>query len=290
MKVFYPLYYKEFRCIAKKCRHSCCVGWEISVDGDTMKRYKSSGREDILCHIEEDVIRLLEGERCPFLRHDGLCRIIAELGDEYTSIICREHPRFYHRVGELIEGGIGLSCEEAARIILSSDKYAEFYEREHTPSIAEETDFDTIRHRDYVFGILKDENLSYDEKIRRIKEKYSLEKPIHTSDEWREILLELEYLDESHRGIFIPKQGREEYDKVYERFLAYLVFRHLSVAENYENLRARLGFCLLLCSILEGYKASDFSDLCDFARTISEEIEYSEDNTAELIFEFEANL
>lgn len=290
MKVFYPLYYKEFRCIAEKCRHSCCVGWEICVDGDTMEMYKTSGREDILCHIEEGAIRLSEDGRCPFLRPDGLCRIISELGDGYTSLICREHPRFYHRVGDRIEGGIGLSCEEATRLVLSSDDYDLFCEIEHTPELAEESDFDSITHRGYIFNILKDGNLSYDEKIRRIKDKYSLENHIHTQDEWREILFGLEYLDETHRGLFIPKQGSEVYCKAYERFLAYLVFRHVSVAEGYDNLRARLGFCLLLCSILEGYTASDFSDLCDFARIISEEIEYSEDNTAELIFEFEANL
>ena len=293
MIVYSPLYFNDFKCIADKCRHSCCIGWEISVDSATLEKYESLGREDILCHIKDGGITLCGGGRCPFLETDGLCRIISELGDSFTSAICREHPRFYHRVGERIEGGIGLSCEEASRIILSSDSYADFYEWRHTPEVAEETDFDSLAHRGFLYALLYNKSLSYAEKIEIIKEKYSLTEPVHSAEEWGNILYSLEYLDESRRGLFLPGAGRGEYSKIYERFLAYLLFRHLSVAENYENLRARLGFCLLICSVFEGLTARGeptFEDICEYARIISEEIEYSEENTAELIFEFEANL
>ena len=39
MKLYAPRYYLQFKCIADACRHSCCVGWEIDVDGETMKKY-----------------------------------------------------------------------------------------------------------------------------------------------------------------------------------------------------------------------------------------------------------
>ena len=26
-----PSYYKTFQCIADKCEHSCCIGWEIEL-------------------------------------------------------------------------------------------------------------------------------------------------------------------------------------------------------------------------------------------------------------------
>ena len=293
MIVHRPLYCKDFKCIAEKCRHSCCVGWEISVDGDTLGKYESLGREDILGHIKDGEITLRSDGRCPFLDGRGLCRIISQLGESYTSVICREHPRFYHRVGDRVEGGIGLSCEEACRIVLSSDSYPEFYDGEWQGDSCEETDFDSLSHRNYIYSLLSDPSLSYPEKTSKIKEKYALTEPVHTSEEWRDIFASLEYLDEGHRGLFAPGECRGEQHKIYERFLAYLVFRHLSIAENYENLRARLGFCLLICSLLEGYRAKNtdsFDDICGFARIISEEIEYSEDNTAELIFEFECVL
>ena len=293
MTVYRPLYHKNFKCIAEKCAHSCCVGWEISVDEDTFNKYKALNREDILLNIENGEIALCDGGRCPFLLADGLCRIISEFGENYTSQICREHPRFYHRVGDRVEGGIGLSCEEACRIVLSSDSYTEFYEDGHNPDIAEETNFDSISHRDFIYSLLCDKGVSYDKTIGLIKEKYSLKTHIHSAGEWNEILDELEYLDESHREILVFRVGRGEHYDVYRRFLAYLVFRHVSVAEGYENLRARLGFCLLLTRIFEGLTAESdmsFESICELARIISEEIEYSEDNTAELIFEFEANI
>ena len=292
MKLYRPQYCEDFKCIADKCRHSCCIGWEISVDNATFNKYNSLGREDILCHIHEGQITLCEGGRCPFLCPDGLCSIISELSEEYTSLICREHPRFYHRVGDRVEGGIGLSCEEAARLILSSDSYSSFTTCEHTPEIAEETDFDSIPHRDFIYSLLSDRGVSYDGAVALIKEKYSL-LPIHTLEEWSEIFSGLEYLDDAHRDLFTLRGKRGPYTDVYRRLLAYFLFRQLSPASSYENLRARLGLCLLLTELFEGLTEREdmcFEEICELARIISEEIEYSEDNTAELIFELEANI
>ena len=42
MKTVVPSYYKEFRCIADKCNHSCCKGWEIDIDDETYKKYAES--------------------------------------------------------------------------------------------------------------------------------------------------------------------------------------------------------------------------------------------------------
>ena len=35
----YPDYYNEFRCTAGNCRHSCCVGWEIDIDDESLARF-----------------------------------------------------------------------------------------------------------------------------------------------------------------------------------------------------------------------------------------------------------
>ena len=40
MKLIAPNYYPAFRCIADKCRHSCCIGWEIDIDTDTREKYR----------------------------------------------------------------------------------------------------------------------------------------------------------------------------------------------------------------------------------------------------------
>ena len=76
-------------------------------------------------------------------------------------------------------------------------------------------------------------------------------------------------------------------------FLAYMVYRHVSVATDFDNLRARVSFCLLSARVLEAIAISSDNpqtDIVECARIYSEEIEYSEDNTSALIFEFEAQL
>ena len=41
MKIYAPNYYNAFKCIADKCNHSCCVGWEIDIDNKTLDYYKN---------------------------------------------------------------------------------------------------------------------------------------------------------------------------------------------------------------------------------------------------------
>ena len=35
-----PSYYKEFRCTADRCADSCCIGWELDIDEDTVAYYE----------------------------------------------------------------------------------------------------------------------------------------------------------------------------------------------------------------------------------------------------------
>ena len=41
MKLYAPDYYTKFACIADKCQHSCCIGWEIDIDEETLSYYNS---------------------------------------------------------------------------------------------------------------------------------------------------------------------------------------------------------------------------------------------------------
>ena len=128
MKVYAPDYYAGFRCIAGACRHSCCVGWEIDVDPETMERYRAMGGalgEKLKRCIEPGPVphfRLSEGERCPFLTDQNLCEIILRAGDGALCQICADHPRFRNYWSDRIEIGLGLACDEAARLILTSPR------------------------------------------------------------------------------------------------------------------------------------------------------------------------
>ena len=120
----YPSYCGRFRCIADKCTDNCCIGWEIDIDSDTLAYYQGIPGDfgkRLDQHIADGCFVLAEHERCPFLNSRNLCDIYTELGEEHLCQICTDHPRYYEWFGAVKEGGIGLCCEEAARIILSED-------------------------------------------------------------------------------------------------------------------------------------------------------------------------
>ncbi len=293
MKLYAPSYYKKFKCIADRCSHSCCVGWEIEADEEIIKKYRAMGDEgrEFLSHISEDEIgahiSTCQDGRCPFLECNGLCRIISTWGDEYIPEICREHPRFYNRIGDRIELGLGAVCEEACRLILSEDMTDMLCVGERERAAAE-TDFDTLRHRERIFAVISGA-ASFHEAFDALAAKYAIPASLLTPSELCECISELEMLREEDRGRFISDSTSPWADGYLRRFLTYLIYRHVSVAESEREIAVRVGFCLLLTRMLEGMLPPDggLSDVCEAVRVLSEEIEYSEDNTAALIFEVE---
>lgn len=140
MKLIAPNYYKEFHCIADKCKHSCCkAGWEIDIDDKTANFYNSV-ESDFGNKLKTNIKNNSENTSkcfsmdsngvCPFLNSSNLCDIYINLGEEHLCDICKEHPRYYEWFDNCKEVGIGLCCEEAARIILSCNEKFDTYEIE----------------------------------------------------------------------------------------------------------------------------------------------------------------
>lgn len=294
MKLYAPTYYKRFRCIADRCEHSCCIGWEIDVDSKALERYStlkhpygSIIRESIAAD-ETPHFKLGAQERCPHLDERGLCRIILNVGEDYLCDICREHPRFYNYT-DVAEVGLGLSCAEAARLILSSDDYATL---ECIGDVNTEPDgigFDGRAERGKIYMILQDRTREYAANLEEIYRLYAI-KP-REDCEFSEILDSLEYLNEEHRALFLQYSSRRRptgQDACLERFLAYLIYRHCTEAFDEADFRDRLAFCLfcerLLASLIcvEGADSSDAA--ATLASIISEEIEYSDENTEALTY------
>lgn len=131
MKIRVPEYFVDFKCIADKCLDSCCIGWEIDIDERTRAKYDALDTT-LGAEIREKTVHgyfpLRENGRCAFLDDTGLCRIISAEGDGCLCDICREHPRYYGVGNGIIEGGLGLGCEEAARMILALTELPKFIE------------------------------------------------------------------------------------------------------------------------------------------------------------------
>ena len=171
MKFIKPNFYDKFRCIASACSDTCCAGWEIDIDPDTRRFYESVQGEfgerlrEQIDEMPEGVscFRLGEGDRCPFLTDDNLCEIIIELGEKALCEICREHPRFYEQVGDRMEMGLGLCCEEACRLLFEEKEPITFI----TTSIGDmpdviilpETGMEIYRLRDEAFRLVQDRSL-----------------------------------------------------------------------------------------------------------------------------------
>ncbi|MDD6212043.1 MAG: flagellin lysine-N-methylase [Clostridiales bacterium] len=118
-----PSYYKDFTCIAERCKDSCCVGWEIDIDEETFAYYRNlpgDFGDRLRSHMtsgDENSFVLQTGGRCPFLNESNLCDIYKELGETSLCEICTEYPRFTLEYGNVREKCLGISCEEAGRIL-----------------------------------------------------------------------------------------------------------------------------------------------------------------------------
>ncbi len=311
--VYAPDYYKEFKCIADKCRHSCCVDWEICIDKATYEKYVKM--DDVLGTIKEDetgpCFELCADGRCPHLNDVGLCKIILSHGEEYLSEICKKHPRFYNHInGGRTEAGLGIVCEEACRLILENEKPFSLSLIEDSAYIGDyENDFNALPKRERIISIIETDG-EFDDKLNILKKEFELTE-LRTPENWLSRFLSLEILNGEWKEDLSNMKGRpffqnseitDRYGKCYERLLTYFVYRHVSIAYSEQNLRARLAFCILSVNMIrylfeENLNKKSISDteeilelLIDISRRYSAEIEYSEDNVDELIFAFESKI
>lgn len=129
MKVCYPSYYPNFRCIAGACPDSCCQQWDVQVDEETARIYRAMPGElgqalrQRLYDEEGQTYLANDADRCPMWREDGLCRIQAELGHGALCQVCQEFPRITQDYGEFVELGLEMSCPEAAQMLLSDEPW-----------------------------------------------------------------------------------------------------------------------------------------------------------------------
>ena len=304
MNTYVPNYYKNFKCIADKCRHSCCIGWEIDVDEKTMAYYTSL-RGEIGNELKENISTedephfvLKEGDRCPFLMENGLCHLICELGEDSLCNICADHPRFRNFYSGGVEMGLGLCCEACAELILN---YTEPFELEGEGDIYttdEEKVMVNIRNR----LIAKMQN-SADSIPKRFEEMLTIADASFTETSplwWTDFFLSLERLDEGWTNALqsFKKAGSEEFSMTFEdpmpvsQLATYFLFRHVPDAISDGNLASKVKFAVLgalfihtlavtLKDNYNGYRDA----LQDFSRMFSSEIEYSDENLDAVIDE-----
>lgn len=300
MLTVFPDYYKEFQCIGSLCKHNCCIGWEIDIDPDSLLFYDTvSGSlgQRLQTHIsrEGDPHFILgEHERCPFLNHENLCDIILTLGEEHICSICTEHPRFRNELPGRIEIGLGLCCEEAARLILSKKEPTSLqYSGDNT------IDDSIVALRDQIISILQDREFSIPERIEHMLWLCGGIVPDRSMRDWAKLLRSLERLD--HTWTDLLNKLHDNWDSAdisgfdhcmanrqteYEQFLIYLIYRHFANASGDLDLAARASFAAFAYELIHALGAVLWTEHGDFSfqaqielvRLFSSEIEYSDEN------------
>ena len=295
MLTVYPDYYAAFSCLMGACRHSCCKGWEIDVDEVSLARYKATdgdlGRRlsDAISYDGDPHFILAEDERCPFLNEEGLCEMILARGEEMLCDICREHPRFHNALPGRLESGLGATCEAAARLILGRKEPLSL-----VGAVSPSGD-EIIDLRDEILLVVTDRSRSLSERVSEMLSLAGATVARRSNAEWADLLLSLERLDGAwteylERLREIPGElygfhSSEEHEIEYEQILSYFVYRYLAssecdldVAENAALAAFSLGLLLLVAEDAE----LDFDGRVELFRLYSSEIEYSEENLAEL--------
>ncbi len=122
-----PDYYKEFQCLADACEDTCCAGWQIVIDQQSLKQYSGikgefGRRLQNSIDWKESVFYQSKDKRCAFLNEDNLCDMQLALGEKSLCRTCRRYPRHIEEFENVREITLSLSCPEVARILLSKEE------------------------------------------------------------------------------------------------------------------------------------------------------------------------
>ncbi|MBQ5709241.1 MAG: flagellin lysine-N-methylase, partial [Anaerotignum sp.] len=269
MKLIAPDYYNEFKCIADRCKHSCCIGWVIDVDADTLEYYHTIEGElgqRLQQGIDEGgetaYFILGKDERCPFLNRTGLCDLITELGEESLCQICTDHPRYRNFYADRTEIGLGLCCEAAGDLILKKQGKTELVileddgEKEE-PDVA---DVSLLNWREELFAIAQDRSMPVEERADAVLTAAEMDIPERSLSEWADIYLELERLEAPWTDRLMelketdisqaPALDAAEWETAFEQLLVYFLYRQLPFALDDGEYEGRAVFCVLSYRII----------------------------------------
>lgn len=151
-----PDYYDKFKCIAEQCEATCCAGWQIVIDEESIFRYQTETGdygEELRKRIEWDEGVFLQDscKRCAFLTGNNLCEMYQKLGEESLCVTCTNYPRHIEEFENLREITLAISCPEVARILLEQREPVYFMEEEVDEEEEEFEDFDP-----FFFSYLED--------------------------------------------------------------------------------------------------------------------------------------
>ncbi len=318
-----PSFFDEFKCIAGHCTDSCCIGWEIDIDSETLSKYNALNTpfgEKIIekITVSQDgstCFKLGDNERCPFLNENNLCDIIINCGDSAICDICTEHPRFYNCYPTVTEIGLGLACEEACRLLIENNfdlitqetreiiKLTPDEEQEmllyNKISYLRAKIFEIMKTKDdyskkiiEVIAYLEDETeeMSFVKTDRELISDYLKSEPIN--DKWTAFIDELSSNLAEITAFEKQVDFSDEENEIYSKLFCCILYRHLSKAVYDGEIMCRVCFAvesvrfITISDLYSKLKCGEITktDRINNIKRWSQQVEYSEENTEFLIF------
>ena len=213
--------YDNFKCIADKCKFTCCAGWDVNIDDDTYNKWRECDKSYILKNIikiddeEQYFVNKETQDVCPFLDKKGLCNIVKKDGEEYLSLTCKSFPRVENIFEDIKELTLSCACPEVVEIIsninekinmVSEENYkfesnSKIFEiRERLVSIIQNNNFPLYKKLiicyEMILNLIKSENIN---KVLEVyKDKEYINDLSHNYDEFdiniEEAIEEVKYL------------------------------------------------------------------------------------------------
>ncbi|MGN1147922.1 MAG: flagellin lysine-N-methylase [Lachnospiraceae bacterium] len=181
MRYVKPYYYDKFQCIADKCPDTCCAGWQIVIDDESLERYAES-RDAFGVRLQNSVdwqegCFLQYHGRCAMLNEQNLCDLVIEKGEEWLCDTCDRYPRHIEEFDGVREMSLSLSCPVAAEMMLQSEEPVRFLIEEDEvadPLEDEFEDFDFLLFtqledaRGILFSIVQNRKISIELRMAAI--------------------------------------------------------------------------------------------------------------------------
>lgn len=313
-----PVIFDKFKCKAEKCTDTCCAGWEVDIDSDSLNKYCSVGgdfgerlKNGIVTIDGQECFRLDENERCCFLERNGLCAVYSHLGEEFLCEICREHPRFYDEYDSVTEMGLGLCCERVCEMLFEC-KDLNLIEYDFLFDECSDDISVLLGIREACFDIIRNDNISFKNRVKVlldyankaqcecfgdnagefrfngmhdavafVLDMYSKTEPIN--EKWSRCI---DYLCCFAKHM----KCNPEYIPdclLYEKLLIYIIYRHFMKCRFDGRLAAvvRFAVCAVIffyaceCYVAETKGIVTDNDRINIVKLWSQQIEYSEENT-----------
>ncbi len=303
MKEYVLNYYPLFKCVAERCRHTCCADWEICIDEQSLISYKNEKTnfsESLKSGInfKKSKFKSDKNKRCAFLNNDGLCEIIKNLGEDRLCQVCREHPRFRSFFYDRTELGLGFCCEEATNVILSFKEKIEPVlvaddEKENAPDFIQNG---VLQFRKKAFDILQERTANINQRINSLLKECNAKLSEKNFKKIIKYFLRFEKLDKNWAK-WLKAIKNEHFSTIVdeslshycEQFLVNGIFRHISDAEDTILARAITLAQIIAWFIIQNvavqektFKANAFKVISEVIRAYSAEVEYSQKNLKKL--------